>query len=137
MDIKNAFLYGDLTELVLMEQPSRYVVQGESKVCMLKKIIYELKQSPWALFEKFSRVVIDGGFHRCAVDYLVFYRKTSGSCVVFAVYVDDILLTGSDATVISDTKEYLMRYFVTKDMGKLKYFLGIEFAHSRGRMCLS
>ena len=57
--------------------------------------------------------------------------------MVLAVYVDDILLTGSDATIISDTKEYLRRHFVPNDMGKLKYFLGIEFTYSRRRMFFS
>jgi len=45
---KNAFLYGDLQDEVYMEQPPSYVAQGESKVCCLKKAIYELKQSPKA-----------------------------------------------------------------------------------------
>ena len=83
-----------------------------------------------------SRVVTDGGFHRCAVDHSVFYRKTSGDCVALVVYVDDILLTGCDAATISDIKEYLRRYFVSKDIGKSKYFLDIEFVYSKGRMCL-
>ena len=105
-------------------------------MCMLKKAIYGLKQSPQVWLKKFSRVVTDGGFHICVVDYSVFYRKTSGGCVVLAVYVNDILLTGSDAAAISDTKEYLSRHFVTNDMDKPKYFLSIEFACSRERMYL-
>ena len=107
MDIKNAFLYGHLIEQVLMEQLLRYVAKEESKVCMLKKAIYRLKQSPQAWFEKFSRVVNDGGFHRYVMDHSYFCRKTNGGCVVLAVYVDNILLIGSDAAAISDTKEYL------------------------------
>ena len=60
--MKNAFLYGDLVDSVLMEQPSGYVAQGEDRVCRLKKAIYGLKQSPRAWFENFSQVVMTGGF---------------------------------------------------------------------------
>ena len=120
-----------------MEQPLGYVAQEENRVCMLKKAIYGLKQSPRAWFTKFSKVLTDGGFHRCAVDHSVFYRKTNGGCVVFTVYVDDILLTESDSAAIFDTKEYLRRHFVTKDMGRPKYFLGIEFVYYEERMSMS
>ena len=51
--------------------------------------------------------------------------------------MDDIILTGSDSAGISETKEYLKRHFITKDMGKSRYFLGIEFAYDRNIMALS
>ena len=120
-----------------MEQLPGYIAQEENKVCILKKAIYRLKQSPRPWFTKFSKVVTDGGFHRYVVDHSVFYRKTNDGCVVLAVYADDILLTGSYAVAISATKEYLRRYFVTKDMDRPKYFLGIESAYSRERMSIS
>ena len=62
MDVKNAFLYGDLIESMLMEQPPGYVAQGEDRVYRLKKAIYGLKHRPQAWFEKFSQVVLVGGF---------------------------------------------------------------------------
>ena len=52
-------------------------------------------------------------------------KKQTSRYIFLAVYVDDILLTRSE---INETKEHMKRYFVTKDMGKLMYFLGIEFA---------
>ena len=79
--MKNAFLYGDLVDFVLMEQPPGYIAQGKDRVCRLKKTIYGLKQSPRAWFENFSQVVMTGGFQRCAVDYSVFYRKTANGCL--------------------------------------------------------
>ncbi|KAL0285929.1 UNVERIFIED_CONTAM: Retrovirus-related Pol polyprotein from transposon RE2 [Sesamum angustifolium] len=90
MDIKNTFLYGDLNETVYMEQPPGYVAQGEKQrmVCKLKKAIYGLKQS------------LEHGM------------------VVLAVYVDDILITGSDIDGIEDAKTYLQKHFVTKDLGR-------------------
>ena len=119
-----------------MEQPPQYVAQ-ENQVCLLRKAIYGLKQSPCAWFEKFSSIVVTCGFRRYAVDHSVFYRQTDKGCVILTVYVDDILLTDSDVTCIQRTKDYLQKHFVTKDMGRPKYFLGIEFAYTKDRMTLS
>ena len=57
--------------------------------------------------------------------------------MILVVYVDDILLTGSDIAGIQKTKDYLQTHFVTKDMGRPKYFLGIEFTYTRDKMVLS
>ena len=80
---------------------------------------------------------MDSGFQRCVVDHSVFYRRIDSGCVILAIYVDDILLTGSNSTAIVETKKYLRTHFVTKDMDKPKYGLDIEFAYSRNRMALS
>ena len=137
LDVKNAFLYDDLIESVLMEQSPGYVAQGEDRVCRLKKAIYGLKQSLRVWFEKFSQVVVVVGFQRCAVDHSVFYRKITYGCALLAVYIDDILVTGSDTKGIADIKALLQTHFVTKDMGKPRYFLSIEFAYANGKMALS
>jgi len=64
-------------------------------------------------------------------------RHTRSGIVVLAVYVDDILLTGSDSVEIVENKMYLKRHFVTKDMGRPKYFLGIKVAHQKYNVLLS
>ena len=120
-----------------MEQPSGYVAQRKDRVCRLKKTIYGLKQSPRAWFEKFSQVVMTGGFQRCVVDHSVFYKKTTNECVLLTVYVDDILVTDSDTMSIRQIKEHLRTHFVTKNMGKPRYFLVIEFAYGKQKMALS
>ena len=120
-----------------MEQPPEYVAQGENQVCFLRKVIYGLKQSPRAWFEKFSSIVVTCGFRCCAVDHSVFYRQTDSGCVILAVYVDDILLTGSDIAGIQRTNDHLQKHFITKDMDRPKYFLGIEFTYTRDKMALS
>ncbi|KAL0301601.1 UNVERIFIED_CONTAM: Retrovirus-related Pol polyprotein from transposon RE1 [Sesamum radiatum] len=139
MDIKKAFLYGDLNETVYMEQPPGYVAQGEKQrmVCKLKKAIYGLKQSPRAWFDKFSRIIGEFGFSRCQADYSVFVQTTKTGMVILAVYVDDILITGSDIDGIEEAKTYLKKHFVTKDLGRPRYFLGIEIAHSKHGVSLS
>ncbi|RVW53636.1 Retrovirus-related Pol polyprotein from transposon RE2 [Vitis vinifera] len=114
LDIKNAFLHGDLAEEVYMEQPPGFVAQGESGlVCRLRRSLYGLKQSPRAWFSRFS------------------------SCIYLVVYVDDIVITGSDQDGIQKLKQHLFTHFQTKDLGKLKYFLGIEIAQSSSGVVLS
>jgi len=81
--------------------------------------------SPWAWFEKFSITISGIDFYRCHSDHSVFVRYTKSGLVILTMYVDNILLTGSDPAGLAETKEYLRCHFVTKDMGKSKYFLGI------------
>ncbi|KAL0313654.1 UNVERIFIED_CONTAM: Retrovirus-related Pol polyprotein from transposon RE1 [Sesamum calycinum] len=139
MDIKNAFLYGDLNETVYMEQPPGYVAQGEKQrmVCKLKKAIYGLKQRPRAWFDNFSRIIGEFGFLRCQANHSVFVQTTKTGIVVLAVYVDDILIAGSDSEGIEEAKTYLQKHFFTKDLGRPRYFLGIEIAHSKHGVSLS
>ncbi|RVW72915.1 Retrovirus-related Pol polyprotein from transposon RE2 [Vitis vinifera] len=98
LDIKNAFLHGDLAEEVYMEQPPGFVAQGESGlVCRLRRSLYGLKQSPRAWFGRFSSVVQEFGMLRSTADHSVFYHHNSlGQYIYLVVYVDDIVITGSD-----------------------------------------
>ncbi|RVW20204.1 Retrovirus-related Pol polyprotein from transposon RE1 [Vitis vinifera] len=98
LDIKNAFLHGDLAEEVYMEQPPGFVAQRESGlVCRLRRSLYGLKQSPRAWFIRFSSVVQEFGMLRSTADHSVFYHHNSlGQCIYLVVYVDDIVITGSD-----------------------------------------
>ena len=138
LDVSNAFLYGDLKEQVFMEQPPGYVAQRESsKVCFLQKAIYGLKQSPRAWFAKFSGLLSAFGFTSCAADPTVLTKKTKGGLVILAVYVDDIILTGSDDTSILATKTYLQQHLSIRDLGSPRYFLGIESAHQDGKLALT
>ena len=66
---------------------------------------------------------------RSTIDHSVFYHHTSiGQCLYLIVYVDDIVITGSDQDGIQKLKQHLISYFQAKDLGKLKYFLGIDVA---------
>ncbi|RVX05810.1 Retrovirus-related Pol polyprotein from transposon TNT 1-94 [Vitis vinifera] len=139
LDIKNAFLHGDLVEEVYMEQPPGFVAQGESGlVCRLRRSLYGLKQSPRAWFGLFSSVVQEFGMLCSTSDHSVFYHHNSlGQCIYLVVYVDDIVITGSDQDGIQKLKQHLFTHFQTKDLGKLKYFLGIEIAQSSSGVVLS
>ena len=135
MDVKNAFLNGDLHEEIYVEQPPSFVTQGESSglVCCLRKSFYGLKQSPRAWFGKFNNVVQQFGM----TYHSVFYRYSSAGCIYLVVYVDDIVLTGSDHHGISQVKQHLCQHFQNKDLGKLRYFLGIEVAQSNTGIVIS
>ena len=139
LDIKNVFLHGDLTEEVNIEQPPRFVAQGESSlVCRLCCSLHGLKQSPQAWFGRFNSMVQEFGMTRSTSDHSVFYHhKSSKECIYLIVYVDDIVITSSDQDGIQRLKQYLFNHFQTKDLGKLKYFLGIEIAQANSGVVMS
>ena len=139
LDIKNAFLHGELQEELYMEQPPGFVAQGESNlVCKLRRSLYGLKQSPRAWFSRFSTVLVEFGMIRSTSDHSVFYKHTSeGKCIYLIVYVDDIVITGNDQDGITQLKAHLFKHFQTKDLGLLRYFLGIEVAQSSSGIVLS
>ena len=138
LDVSNAFLYGDLTKQVFMEQPPGYVAQGEtSQVCLLRHAIYGLKQSPPAWFVQFSCLLIAYGFNPCKFEQTVMRKTTCTGYVILAIYVDDILLTGNDEASISATKAYLQTQFAIRDLKTPRYFLGIEFVYQSGKLALS
>ena len=131
LDVKNAFLNGVLEEEVYMEQPPGFVVEEEaSKVCRLRRSLYGLKQSPRAWFGRFSSVMVGFGMTRSAYDHSVFFRHYQGRRIIVVVYVDDIIITGDDETGISKLKQYLQSQFQVSDLGRLRYFLGIEVSRS-------
>jgi transposase InsO family protein len=136
LDVKNAFLHGDLTETIYMTQPPGFESKGEC-VCHLKKSIYGLKQSPRAWFDKFSKAVVSHGMTRSQADHSVFFKKKRTGIVILVVYVDDIVITGSDKEGIQILINHLSSSFLTKDLGKLRYFLGIEVARSKAGISLS
>ncbi|RVW70044.1 Retrovirus-related Pol polyprotein from transposon RE1 [Vitis vinifera] len=121
-----------------MEQPPGFVAQGEyGKVCCLKKALYGLKQSPRAWFGKFSKEIQAFDMNKSKKDHSVFYKKSAVGIILLVVYVDDIVITGNDHAGIFDLKAFMHSKFHTKDLGELKYFLGIEVSRSKKGMFLS
>ena len=75
---------------------------------------------------------------RSGADHQVFSQLSAQSrCIYLVVYIDDIDIIGNDKDGITDLKQHLFKHFQTKDFGKLKYFLGIEVAHSRSHIVIS
>ena len=138
LDIKKAFLHVNLTEEVYMEQPPKFVAQGEIvRVCRLRKSLYGLKQSPRAWFGNFSEVIEKFGMQKSKSNHYVFYRNSQEGIILLVVYVDDIIIIENDMTGISSLKSFLHGQFHTKDLGMLKYFLGVEVMRRKRGIFLS
>lgn len=97
-------------------------------MCKLKKVLYSLKQAPRAWFEKFTTVITSLGFRCSDHDSALFVRNSSHGCILLSLYVDDMIITGYDVDGIDDLKVQLAKQFEMKDLGTIRYFLGIEFA---------
>ena len=89
-----------------MEQPEGFIVSGqEKKVCLLVKSLYGLKQAPIQWHEKFDRVMMTNGFKINECDKCVYVKNTEHGFVIICLYVDDILIMGSNNEIIKTTKE--------------------------------
>jgi hypothetical protein len=113
MDVKNAFLHGDLKEEIFMS-PSSSV-----EVCHLKWSLYGLKQAPRAWFEKFHTTLLNFTFTYSQYDSSLFFRKTAIGIVILLVYVDDIVITEYDLQLIDQLQQHLKSSFHMKDLGPL------------------
>ncbi|CAH9146720.1 unnamed protein product [Cuscuta epithymum] len=130
MDVHNAFLHGDLDEVVYMKPPPGFCSSRPGQVCRLKKSLYGLRQAPRCWFAKLSASLKQYGFQQSYSDYSLF-TLTQGSAQLFIlIYVDDLIIAGNDSSAIARFKSYLHNCFHMKDLGFLKYFLGIEVARS-------
>jgi len=138
MDVHNAFLHGDLAEEIYMSPPPSLRRQGENHlVCRLHKSLYGLKQASHQWFAKFSEAICSAGYIQSRVDYSLFTSKQGESFTALLIYVDDILITGNDLARIAATKQFLHNHFRLKDLGILKYFLGIEVSASKKGIFIS
>ena len=137
MDVKTAFLNGDLEEEIYMEQPEGCVVPGqERKVCKLVKSLYGLKQAPKQWHEKFDSVMISNGFKINECDKCVYIKNTENGYVILCLYVDDMLIVGSNDRMVKSTKDMLNSRFDMKDMGLAEVILGIKITRTANGLIL-
>ena len=136
MDVKNAFLNGDLHEEVYMQPPPGYPHSG-SQVCHLRRALYGLKQALRAWFEKFSSIVAQQGFTSSPHDTALFVRRSFAGITLILLYVDDMIITGDDSAGIRSLQHFLSQHFEMKDLGTLSYFLGLEVTSSSNGYYLS
>ncbi|KAK9104981.1 hypothetical protein Scep_021825 [Stephania cephalantha] len=121
-----------------MEAPPGFdELKKDGRVCKLKKSIYGLKQSPRAWFERFTRTVKQCGYTQAHSDHTMFYKHNHGKIAILIVYVDDIVMTGDDIVELESLKNFLSNQFEVKDLGQLKYFLGMEVARSSKGIVIS
>ena len=127
MDVKTAFLYGELEEEIYMDQPDGFVIDGQKGlVCKLLKSLYGLKQAPKQWHEKFERTLISAGFTVNEADKCVYYRYGGDEGVILCLYVDDILIFGTNLNVIKAVKDFLSNNFEMKDLGEADVILNIK-----------
>jgi hypothetical protein len=138
LDVKNAFLHGDLQEEIYMHIPPGFsTAKTEGKVLKLHRSLYGLKQSPRAWFDRFRRAVMQLNYKQSNADHTLFYKRRDGKLAILIVYVDDIVITGDDEEEIKMLKLHLAREFEVKDLGHLRYFLGIEVSRGAKGIYLS
>jgi len=127
LDVKTAFLNGELTEDVYVSQPEGYVVEGKEKLVLkLSKALYGLKQAPRAWNVKLDGSLKKLGFSRCKTEPAVYTRGVGLSKVILGVYVDDLIVTGGDPAEIVDFKKQMTSEFDMSDLGLLSFYLGLE-----------
>ena len=120
MDVKNAFLHGELDNDIYMEQPRGF----ESKilpeyVCKLKKALYGLKQAPRAWYGKIGDFLVHSGFKVTPSDCNLFVKTKDGRLAIVLVYVDDLIITGDYSEEIQRTRDNLLVWFQMKEFGEL------------------
>lgn len=114
-----------------MEQPEDFVVADqESKVCKLNKFLYGLKQTPKQWHEKFDSCMIENEFKTNECDKRIYHKSWNNSYVIIYLYVDDLLIFGSNMNIIDETKNILRSHFKMKDLGEVNFILGIKITRT-------
>ena len=127
MDVKTAFLNGDIDETIYMVQQKNFV-SGDAKqmVSKLKKSIYGLKQAYRQWYYKFHQVVNSFGFEMNLADDYIYHKFSGSKYIILVLYVDDILLATNDIGLLHETKRFLSKQFEMKDFGDASFVLGIQ-----------
>ncbi|KAE8684638.1 Chitin elicitor receptor kinase 1 [Hibiscus syriacus] len=126
-DVKTTFLHGDLEEEIYMRQPEGFIEAGKKNlVCRLKKSLYGLKQAPRQWYKKFDSFMGSSGFTRCQADHCCYIKRFDNSFIILLLYVDDMLVAGSDMQEIINLKQKLSKQFAIKDLGAAKQILGMR-----------
>jgi hypothetical protein len=129
LDVKNAFLHGTLDEEVYCLQPAGFVdATKPDHVCRLSKSLYGLKQAPRAWFLRFANFVKTIGFVPTRSDSSLFIYVRGADMAYLLLYVDDMVLTASSATLLQRVIARLTSEFAMKDLGALHFFLGASRA---------
>ena len=127
MDVNNAFLNGDLKEVVYMSQPPGFIDPSKhSHVCKLQKALYGLKQASRAWFRKLKQALLTWGFKVLVSDNSLFIFTHNGDMILLLVSIDDILIMGNNSTIIKKVMDDLNKCFALKTLDFVGYFVGFE-----------
>ncbi|KAK8934286.1 hypothetical protein KSP39_PZI015019 [Platanthera zijinensis] len=139
LDVKTAFLHGELEEEIYMHQPPGYGATHKDLVCKLNKSLYGLKQSPRMWYRKFDQFMQKEKFERSQFDHCAYYKQLPGGVYIYLLlYVDDMLIASSSQLEIDKVKNQLFKSFEMKDLGEAQKILGMEIQRdkSTGRVWL-
>src|SRR6201996_3091849 len=135
LDVKTAFLYGELDEELYMEQPEGFKLNGqEHKVMRLKRAIYGLKQAALAWWKALDKSMAALGLTRLLSDSGLFVNRDK--TIVAIVYVDDVLFLGADKPKLLRVKEQFMKAWECRDLGDAQEFLRMRIQRKGGKIYL-
>ncbi|GJX11376.1 ribonuclease H-like domain-containing protein [Tanacetum coccineum] len=138
LDVKNAFLHGQLSETVYMHQPPGFVDSTHPDyVCHMQRLLYGRKQAPRAWFQRFASFITRVGFQHSKTDTSLFVYHQGSDIAYLLLYVDDIVLTASSTALLQRIITLLHGEFAMTDLGSLNYFLGIFAQRSKSGLFLS
>ena len=131
MDVKTAFLNGELKEEVYVNQPEGFVdPERPNHVYRLKKALYGLKQAPRAWYDTLSKFLITQGFTKGVVDPTLFTRKSGKHRLLVQIYVDDIIFGSTDPAACDEFSKEMSSKFQMSMMGQMSFFLGLQVSQN-------
>uniref|UniRef100_A0A453D0W1 Reverse transcriptase Ty1/copia-type domain-containing protein n=1 Tax=Aegilops tauschii subsp. strangulata TaxID=200361 RepID=A0A453D0W1_AEGTS len=137
LDVKNAFLHGDLREIVYCAQPAGFVDPSHpNHVCLLQKSLYGLKQAPRTWFLWFKSFILSLGFVSSRCDTSLFILHRGSSTAYLLLYVDDIILTANNSSTLSSVITSLKAEFAMSDLGDIHHFLGVNVTRNSSGLFL-
>jgi hypothetical protein len=137
MDVKSAFLNGDLKEEVYVRQPAGFIVDDqEGKVLRLRKALCCLRQALRAWNSKLDNTLKKMNFIQSEHEHAMYRCSCGGDVLLIGVYVDDLVITGSSLAAVEEFKEEMKRAFLMSDLGLLSFYLGIEVCQDAGGITL-
>jgi hypothetical protein len=136
MDIKNAFLKGELEDDVWITQPTGFNLTTPDKALHLRKALYGLKQAPRVWHTKLHSELTKLGFQQCDADPSLYILYGENNRIMCLVYVDDILVAARDMVTMNTIKAKLASIFEARDLGESNFFLGIHIVRDRASRTL-
>ena len=131
VDIKNAFVQGDLEEDVWVGQPPGYTTGPAGIACHLNKALYGLKQAPRAWHNRLHTELLNFGFVPSNADPSFYTYHSKDDSAYLLTYVDDILIATKDLAMVEKIKGFLTSAFDARDLGAAHYYLGITITRDR------
>ena len=127
MDVKSAFLNGELEEEVYVEQPPGFIdPKYPNHVYRLDKALYGLKQAPRAWYETLAQFLLESGFKRGTIDKTLFYLNHGKDLLLVQIYVDDIIFGSTNTKLCERFSKLMQSRYQMSMMGELSYFLGLQ-----------